>query len=587
MHKSAINFKLPVPVKHSRRNSNSFIEKMDKTFIHKRNIRKQTKIYSINLKNKMEKKMRSVQRKDKFRKNIFNLLYVQIRNDIKSIDKEIDIAKKYVNPPKLLRRKKMNNTETMFRQKLPFLELNDNNSLSLNDSPKVSNSKIVSSQSTNLINQKKTRNFILLQNKKTLPSCFNNDKFKLYLTDSNNNNKCITDRQNDNNNSNNFINTTDDINNTFSNKTNDISNKIRKKNLQKPSNNLLIFSERKKSLYITYDPNWYTKNSFVQVKFDKSLIKFNYIQQQIINDQMCLINEHLKFIGGKCLNNTDQITNLFGRVNILLQQVINENFEESLGLMIEISYLFFGDYRNNLKLFVSKVVERPKKNDVKKITDEKKEFSVNITIYRDVNAFLNLGYETYKLLLEKDENFYIKVNDFLMLVQFFDRLRLGLSKLSLDFNNIFEGFYQTEKKIISECIKKIKKIKEPKEKDEKKDDKNEKNDEKKVKKLIKTTDCHNKFSEFSTGIDPFNFKGPKKVKINEITQIQNRINKALGDNKRLLVSKYSKINKLNLNSKLINDLMTYGTKQFKAAIISERIRQRYYNSNNENGSNPD
>ena len=56
-----------------------------------------------------------------------------------------------------------------------------------------------------------------------------------------------------------------------------------------------------------------------------------------------------------------------------------------------------------------------------------------------------------------------------MLVQFLDRLRLGLSKLSLDINNIFDGYYNVEKRIISECIKKIKKINDPKEKYEKRE----------------------------------------------------------------------------------------------------------------------
>ena len=597
MQKTTVNFRLPNTFNHYRLNSTSNIEKINKTILSRRNIRKRTRIYSINIKNKMDKKMRSYQIKNKFRKNIFNLLYVQIRSDIKTIDNEIETAKKFVESGKDLTKKKMNGTASMFRPKLPILDLNENNSNSLNETSKKNNIKLTSNKSTKLINQKKTRNSLFFQNKKYLPSSFSNEKFKIYLTENNNNNKCITDRLTEYSNSNNnLINATDDkINNTLSNKTVEISNRIRQQNLlQKPSNTNINLLERKKTLYITYDPNWYSKNSFIQVKFDKSLLKYNYIQKQIINDQISLAKEHLKFIESKCLNNTDQIINLFGKVNILLQQVINANFEEILGLMIEISYLFFGEYKNNLKLFVSKVIEKPKKSDVKKIIDEKKEFGVNISIYRDVNSFYNLSYKTYEILLQKDENFSIKVENFIMLVQFLDRLRLGLSKLSLDINNIFDGYYNVEKRIISECIKKIKKINDPKEKYEKREikidkiGKSGKNNDKKLKKKIKTTtDCYQKFCEFSNGINPFNFKGPKKIKTNEITAIQNRINRALGDNKRVFVSKYSKINKLDLNSKLINDLMIYGTKQFKADIISERIRQRYYNPINENVPNSD
>ena len=106
MQKTTVNFRLPNTFNHYRLNSTSNIEKINKTILSRRNIRKRTRIYSINIKNKMDKKMRSYQIKNKFRKNIFNLLYVQIRSDIKTIDNEIETAKKFVESGKDLTKKK-------------------------------------------------------------------------------------------------------------------------------------------------------------------------------------------------------------------------------------------------------------------------------------------------------------------------------------------------------------------------------------------------------------------------------------------------------------------------------------------------
>ena len=91
-------------------------------------------------------------------------------------------------------------------------------------------------------------------------------------------------------------------------------------------------------------------------------------------------------------------------------------------------------------------------------------------------------------------------------------------------------------------------------------------------------DCHQKFGLFHSGIDSFNYKGPKKLKLSE-SQIMNlRINKAFGDNSRNLKLKHFK--KFDINSPLVNSLMKYATYKFKTDIISERIRQRFSNADN-------
>ena len=62
-----------------------------------------------------------------------------------------------------------------------------------------------------------------------------------------------------------------------------------------------------------------------------------------------------------------------------------------------------------------------------------------------------------------------------------------------------------------------------------------------------------------------------------------RINKAFNDKSRNL--KLKRVVKFDINSPLVNSLMKYATNKFKSDIISERIRQRFYNDKDNNEKN--
>jgi len=92
-------------------------------------------------------------------------------------------------------------------------------------------------------------------------------------------------------------------------------------------------------------------------------------------------------------------------------------------------------------------------------------------------------------------------------------------------------------------------------------------------------DCHQKFGVFYSGIDPFNYNGPKKIKLTEQQLMNARINKAFGGNSNNFKIKH--FPKFDINSRLVNSLMKYATRKFKNDIISERIRQRFYELNDD------
>ena len=137
--------------------------------------------------------------------------------------------------------------------------------------------------------------------------------------------------------------------------------------------------------------------------------------------------------------------------------------------------------------------------------------------------------------------------------------------------NLYNGINVQEKRIIKECIQKIIKIKEQKNVSTKKKNK---------------LDCHRKFGAFRSGIDPFKYKGKLKMKINEDKEVLMRINKALGKRNNNQKN-FDNVKKFDIGSKLVTDLMKYGTNQFRQFIISERIRRKFYDKEKENNDSND
>ena len=555
--------------------------------------------YSIILRNRINKK---IQKSSRYKRNIFKLLYDQIRSDIEGIEKEIEIAKKMIVPYSVLKSKKIKN-ELLLNNKINQIINKDSikeedNKNKKNDSklnvPKlkklsssfISNTSInsssrndIKSKTYNPFSQKKNNNIVNLKSRNK--SRFNAMKA---ITDNNKNNGSINNNKNEDK----FFNER-----YLKKKTLPIiyknGNIFEKKlsNFEKFNNNtfkklnsrsfdlynsrktlIKVFPDeenhkRRKTFYITFDERWYSKNQYVYIKIDKLLIENNYIQAQIIHDQYALINENIKIITTEYIVDKDLQTN-FNMSNLYNQRKININIEESIGLMIEISYLLLEKYEDSLPNFISQVMKRVKKDVSKFVDDEKKEFITNIALFNEATTFLDISYKSFFILIKKDQYYKIKKESFCKLHQYLDRLRLSMSKMVLDIKNLYKGNDKREKKLITECVEKMIRIKEHKDFDNR-----------------KKVDCHRKFGSFHSGIDPFKYKGGVRMKMPEEKEIIMRINRALGK-KNDKEQGYYNIKKFDVGSKLVTNLMGYATKEFREFIISERIRRKFYESQNNN-----
>jgi hypothetical protein len=578
-------------------------EKKENAKSENKNIRKTSKLYSINIRNKIDKKMKKINQNSRYKRNIYTLLYDQIKSDVAGIDKELAMGKKLIIPYHLLQRNRMRK-EVLLNKNINLInpkdieEEEDTNNLSIkradskmsipriknfncainsfnsnnnmnnsarNDfAPKSLFSKLKSNDYTSFL---KARGKTKLNMIKSISDNINKDSFSSnnsrddkdeknkkknlpFITSDNFYEKKYsnTDRAYMNNNTLNRMNTFDLLNSKSS---------FIKIGLDKNQN-----YKRKKSLFVNFDKRWYIKNQFIYIKIDKLSIENNYIQSQIIHDQYALINENVKIIVSKYIVDKELI-NKFNISTLSNQQNININLEESIGLMIEISYLLLEKYENSLQNFITQIIKREKKEKFKIIDDEKKEFGINITLFTEASSFFSVCYKSYLILIQKDENYKIKKTSFYKLHQYFDRLRLGVNKIVLDMKNLYCWNNGQEKKLITDCVQKIMRIKE----------------QKSVIQRKKKLDCHRRFGAFRSGIDPFKYKGGIKLILSEDKEIISRINKALGKKNDKAQNFYS-VKKFDIGSKLVTDLMSYGTKEFREFVISERIRRKFYESEN-------
>ena len=354
-----------------------------------------------------------------------------------------------------------------------------------------------------------------------------------------------------------------------------------------------ITISRTKTYYVEYDPKWYIKNKLIKTRFEKDTITNPLLQKKLIDDELVLLFDNMKLFQSKFIVNKTLNRDYEKLLSNKSKTVINILLEETIGLFIEISYLLLNNYSTDIEKYISNPIARKTKQSVKKVDNEKKEFKINITNIYESYIFLKVCYETYKIILNTKKDFYINKNNFEILFQYLDRARFDLSKICSELNILYQEPNQDDKKLIDRCMNRIKKnhikIFNALKSEDKSNNKNSQFNSKSFSrtKFLKyfnnkyksKIDCHQKFGLFNSGIDSFNYNGPKKLKLNEQQLVNVKINKAFGGNSRNLKLKH--FPKFDINSRLVNNLMKYATNKFKNDIISERIRQRFYELNNE------
>ena len=535
-------------------------------------------------------------------KQIFDPIYSQIHKNIKDFELEIKNGKKYLKTNKKLQKE-------IFHYNFKTLNLLLDNSKETTLKKKLLKNKnikksLFSKTFSGNINNLKTGNKKKVMFKNIhLNDIINNktsDDKRLSIKSYTERNRIEDDK--------NYINNEFKLNIPFLKKnSNVISRNFEKKFIS--TNSLINFSQfnrtltastiqdnnnnyRMKTYFVEYDPKWYFKNKLIKTRFEKDTISSPLFQKKLIDDELILLFDNMKEFQSKYLVNKN-IFRDFGKLSHASQVATNTNLEESIGLFKEISYLLIDNYSKDIQKYISNPIPRSTEKDIKKVISEKKEFKINTNTFYDCYIFVKVCYETYKIILNTKKNFSISKTSFEKLFQFLDRARYTVSKVCAELNSLYQEPNKDDKDLIDRCMNRIKKnhlkilnnFKIENKKDETSIIYNSKsfNRTKFLKKFNSKykskIDCHQKFGLFNSGIDSFNYKGPKKLKLSAPQLMNVRINKAFNDNSRNL--KLRHFPKFDINSPLVNSLMKYATYKFKSDIISERIRQRFSNANND------
>ena len=308
---------------------------------------------------------------------------------------------------------------------------------------------------------------------------------------------------------------------------------------------------RMKTFVVSYIPKWHDKNEFINIKATKEIIESIDFQKNIFADEIAVLLDNLNAYKKRYIMD-EGLCYYFYNASLKNQRIINQLLEETIGLLIEISYLLLNDYSDEIDRFVANVQDRPNSIDDKLVENENEEFKINIKTFIECTSFIKICFECYENIILYDKNFLIKKVNFYKIMQFFQRARLNAGQLAYFTESIFNNF-NSDDRVVIRFLKEMKMYRMK--------NKNKKN-------IIKLNKNKN------DDIDFYNYKGPIILKENQEQRKRKRLNIALDRDFSQSKQNYHPKH-VDFNSRIVNDLLKYATKQFKSQILSERIIQRF------------
>ena len=319
---------------------------------------------------------------------------------------------------------------------------------------------------------------------------------------------------------------------------------------------------REKSYVVSYIPRWHFKNQLINIKASKEVIESIDFQKNIFSDEIIILLDNLSDYKKKFIMN-EGLCYYFYNTSLKNQRILNKLLEETIGLMIEICYLLLNEYSNDLDKFIANIQERPNVNDDKIVENENEEFKINIKKFVDCSNFVKVCFDCYENILLYDKECLLKTKQFYKIIQFLQRARLNTGELKYMTENLFNNFNKDDI-IVNKFMKEMK-------------------DYRNKNKFKKTQNIKKKVID---NYDFYNYKGPVILKeTQELNKIK-RLNIALDKDFNQVKQNYHPKH-VNFNSKLVNGLLKYATKNFRAQILSERIIQRFKEKEREENLNLD
>jgi hypothetical protein len=307
--------------------------------------------------------------------------------------------------------------------------------------------------------------------------------------------------------------------------------------------NILMPKFRRKRIYQPIiSENWKFKNGLritignekTNILTIKNDVEYQY---KIINDEFKLLEDNYSFYKSRIIIKNNYY-DAFRAMPLISKIRYNKYLEEAIGILYILPQLILVEFYKLIKNYSSVNIPKPDLFKEKYIFNEDKNLKYNNNLLILVFEFFKSCYEVYGTLIKEVNDMYLKINEFINVINCLEKARYNLSYLSTSSENAIKKYY-TDIKFIQKII------------NEKGVSKNDlkmkkqfgfKKNEEKQRKLRIETALYNKNEEENENIKKDN---NMKRKFNSV-----------------------------MESKLIDGLMKYFTKDVKNQVTTQRINKQ-------------
>ena len=208
------------------------------------------------------------------------------------------------------------------------------------------------------------------------------------------------------------------------NEINNINNKDNKKNES------TFIKKRKKKFKIDVIRGWEFHNGLNFNNFnEKDYIEDKQYQKNLISNQIDIIIDNANYLKLNYLNILENhVKN--DDINVFCLMKLNKIIEETSSLLIEIGHLIIKDFETFVNLKKKLPSSTPSKMvDGIEVTDEKKEFGINIKILNQSLKYLSSSYEIYLILNSQVSNYFLPKKKLIKTRHFLNRARYNINNI--------------------------------------------------------------------------------------------------------------------------------------------------------------
>lgn len=206
---------------------------------------------------------------------------------------------------------------------------------------------------------------------------------------------------------------------------------------------------------IDNNPKWYLQNNIPVMSMLPQLVNDLQFQSNSINDEVKVLYSDIHKFRTKLMQDPNMLR-AFRAQDIRVQTNFNLILEESYMLLMEITKLLIDDFVKFLENIID--IRPPNLNAVnfKPITKEINGLIQNANLFNEVSEYFLNCYEVYNTLIKQVDNMVLRYKDFIMVLQFFSRCRMNVSKLTYYCDNYVNN-YMKDKDLMSKYLSKYNK----------------------------------------------------------------------------------------------------------------------------------